>query len=298
MERLHWIIIEPVKALANLFFAIFQKFRETKLYMKILLTVRHYPSVFDSYLYFINKYGMVLPINGRLMEKLPFVSCLLCLNPYSKQNMERFLLKHYTDHNIEEKRRKTSFKSMFWDKPGWTSSDCQTSNVPMAITILIKLVRASYVPNTHIDHFECLKFSFAWYPEYFKKCGKLGLNEDTPIDEEISPDFHDYYREVVNLCFSPLKSMDCNDRFTYSMEEVLMALLYGRPPKYDGPQTNKPPFKFSDDDYKAIDAYLAKRFFLERDFYGTVEIGPDLEFIKDSETGQKKSTPRGKKKGY
>ena len=298
MERWHLMIIDPVKALTNLFLTIFPAFcYPTKLYLKILLQVRHYPSIFDSYLSFINKYGFVIPVTGQLKEKMPTVFGLLCLNTYSKDNMEKYLKKHYDDRKLPDKYRKFFFKSMFWERSGWTSDDHQMTNVPMAMAIIIKLLKAYYLPADDLEHFQMIQFNYSSYKDLFQKYGKIGLMEDTPINEEISPRFHSHYREVINLCFAPLQSMMTKTTFTYSMEEVLMALLYDSTPKYVGPQKQKPPFKFSDDDYTKINTYLMKYFFVEEDYYYTMERGADLIFAKDAEKKKPKKEEEGNRRG-
>ena len=275
LQRIQWIIIQPPKSLATLLFQLLPVvIISKKMSLKIVCETRHYPSILDSYLGFITKYGLVLPINDRLLEKMPFVATLMSLNTFSAHNMEYFLDKHYNEKSTPQSKRIFNFdKIMFWENKGTKPQEHQTSNVPMAIAILVKLLKASYYEPGHPLHMNLVRFNYSWYGKFFAKGGKHGLSQATPIDLKIHPNFHLRYREMVNLAFDSTNGMkaelnsDNADNY-YSLEEVLMALLYDVTPNYHGVQKVRPTFKFTLEECDQINKYLEEKFMLNEDYYG------------------------------
>lgn len=148
MARIHWYIVQPIKALTNIFTGVVRK-RNPNALVGLIIT-RHLPAIFNDYLRCINKYGLVLPVTPAIHEIMPNIYDLLVINPFNKQ-----LMKHFIQQEDKKKKKKTPQDEDFAasDNKNPTAQDYeQISNMPMVALILISMINASHCLSKDLEN--------------------------------------------------------------------------------------------------------------------------------------------------
>lgn len=242
-----------------------------------VVTSRHHPVVFDEYLSLINKYGLILPITANMAKEMPFVCSLLMMNTFSEDRAHPFLLEEYKRKGVRKGNQHFHWDIMYYASG---NDNSQVSNVPMAVLLLIFLLKSNHCaePGTN-SYQELIRFNFNGYEKMFKQGSKFGLSEDAPeenADDFIS--FYEDYKEIIGLCFAHPFAKHWDD-WKYSLDEVIYGLFYADSVPDDWTYTPakrgvlKPNFCLSESMRKNVDDFLKNHFSLVTDYYEFMSTG-------------------------
>jgi hypothetical protein len=203
--------------------------------------------------------------------------------------MKEFIKQNDSKRNIKTPDKET-FSAMLDAKKGTTEDYEQTSNMPMAVLILLCMLNGAHNPDVKeaTAKQEIVTIDTMLYKsketkkknekgEFYSGRGLGVLLRDPPKSERDLKDYWKTYEESLHLRFNP-PTPKKGTHFLYSLEDVIWGWLYADPIPDDQTiytvfKNGKPPWRLTNKQRETLDKFVEDNFDFRYDFYHVLQHG-------------------------